>query len=91
MTRRFLLATLLSGVAALSLDSGAAVADDPTVVVLAAASLTESLPKVATAWTATGHPKVTFSFDASSILCGTWVRLMNTAFGFASTKGWTLK
>ena len=39
-----------------------------SVVVLAASSLTESLQKVATAWTAHGHPAVTFSFDASSRL-----------------------
>lgn len=38
------------------------------VVVLAASSLTESLQKVAAAWTAQGHPAVTFSFDASSKL-----------------------
>lgn len=38
------------------------------VLVLAASSLTESLQKVATAWTAQGHPTVTFSFDASSKL-----------------------
>jgi molybdate transport system substrate-binding protein len=38
------------------------------VVVLAAASLTESLQKAGAAWTAQGHPPVTFSFDASSRL-----------------------
>lgn len=38
------------------------------VVVLAASSLTESLQKVADAWTAKGHPAVSLSFDASSKL-----------------------
>lgn len=46
----------------------AAHAADPGLVVLAAASLTESLQKVGAAWTAAGHPGVTFSFDASSRL-----------------------
>ncbi len=43
-------------------------ADDPGLTVLAASSLTEALQKVATGWTAKGHPKVTFSFDGSSRL-----------------------
>jgi molybdate transport system substrate-binding protein len=38
------------------------------VVVLAASSLTESLQAAGAAWTAAGHPKVAFSFDASSRL-----------------------
>lgn len=41
---------------------------DDGLVVLAAASLTESLQKVAAAWTAKGNPRVIFSFDASSRL-----------------------
>ena len=40
---------------------------DP-IVVLAASSLTETLPVVAAAWTARGHPPVIFRFDASSRL-----------------------
>ena len=40
---------------------------DP-IVVLAASSLTETLPVVAAAWTAKGHPPVSFRFDASSRL-----------------------
>ena len=68
MTRRSLLAWLLAGATLLSVAPRPAVADDATVVVLAASSLTESLQKVATAWTAKGHPKVAFSFDASSKL-----------------------
>ncbi len=38
------------------------------VLVLAASSLTETLPAVAQKWTAQGHPRVEFSFDASSRL-----------------------
>lgn len=68
MTRRSLLAALFAAGAALSLTSRPAAADEPAVVVLAASSLTESLQKAAIAWTAKGHPKVTFSFDASSKL-----------------------
>lgn len=43
-------------------------ADAPALTVLGAASLTESLQAVGAAWTAHGHPAVTFSFDASSRL-----------------------
>lgn len=68
MTRGSLLAGLFASVAVLSLAPRPAAADDATVVVLAASSLTESLQTVATAWTAKGHPNVTFSFDASSRL-----------------------
>lgn len=69
MTRR----SLLTGLVALALILAGqpprpAVADDPAVVVLAASSLTETLQKLATAWTAQGHPKVALSFDASSRL-----------------------
>ncbi len=38
------------------------------VLVLAASSLTETLPAIARKWTARGHPSVEFSFDASSRL-----------------------
>jgi molybdate transport system substrate-binding protein len=38
------------------------------ITVLAAASLTESLSRVAAAWTANGHPAVILSFDSSSKL-----------------------
>jgi molybdate transport system substrate-binding protein len=43
-------------------------AGDTEITVLAASSLTESLQAVGASWTAAGHPKVTFSFDASSRL-----------------------
>ena len=43
-------------------------ATDTEITVLAASSLTESLQAVGAKWTAAGHPKVTFSFDASSRL-----------------------
>ena len=43
-------------------------AADTEITVLAASSLTEALQAVAAKWTAAGHPKVTFSFDASSRL-----------------------
>ena len=43
-------------------------AAETEITVLAAASLTESLQAVGAKWTAAGHPKVTFSFDASSRL-----------------------
>ena len=69
MNRRRLLACLAVGAAALSLLPPHAEAADPSpVVVLAAASLTETLQTVGAAWTAKGHPAVTFSFDASSKL-----------------------
>lgn len=64
MTRRGLLGALLVLLAAL--PARARAADE--IVVLAAASLTESLSKVATAWTAKGNPRVVLSFDASSRL-----------------------
>jgi molybdate transport system substrate-binding protein len=68
VTRRSLLASLFLVVTGLALVPRHASADDPGLVVLAASSLTESLQKAGTAWTAKGHPKVTFSFDASSRL-----------------------
>lgn len=68
MTRRSLFTGFVIGLAALALAPRPAAAEDPSIVVLAASSLTESLQKVAAAWTAKGHPKVTFSFDASSRL-----------------------
>lgn len=70
MNRRTLLTGLLSGLALLSLAPAPrpAGAEAPAVVVLAASSLTETLNKVARAWTARGHPRVTLSFDASSRL-----------------------
>lgn len=43
-------------------------AESPSLVILAASSLTESLQNVATAWSAQGHPMPSFSFDASSRL-----------------------
>jgi molybdate transport system substrate-binding protein len=43
-------------------------AADTEITVLAASSLTETLQAVGAKWTAAGHPKVTFSFDASSRL-----------------------
>ncbi len=42
--------------------------DRDPLVVFAASSLTDTLPVVAAAWTAKGHPPVVFSFDASSRL-----------------------
>lgn len=69
MNRRHVLALFLLGAAALALPAPVAEAADPApVVVLAASSLTEALQKVGAAWTAKGHPAVTFSFDASSKL-----------------------
>ena len=62
MTRRLLLFALAF---VLALPARAA---DPEITVLAASSLTESLQAVGAKWTAAGHPKVTFSFDASSRL-----------------------
>lgn len=77
MTRRSVLRglaglLLVTGLAA-SRGSGPAIAGPqtdggPTLTVLAASSLTESLQKVAAAWTARGNPPVSFSFDASSRL-----------------------
>lgn len=62
MTRRLL---LLAFAFVLAFPARAA---DTEITVLAAASLTESLQAVGAKWTAAGHPKVTFSFDASSRL-----------------------
>ena len=62
MTRRLLLFALGF---LLALPARAA---DAEITVLAASSLTESLQAVGAKWTAAGHPKVTFSFDASSRL-----------------------
>ena len=70
MKRRSLLNAVVIaalGLASLGVAPPRASADSP-VVILAATSLTESLQKVATAWTAKGHPSVQFSFDASSRL-----------------------
>ena len=54
---------------ALALGARVVEARDPDpIVVLAASSLQETLPVVAAAWTAKGHPPVTFRFDASSRL-----------------------
>ncbi len=67
MTRHILFATFAAASLLLLLPPPAR-ADSGEVLVLAAASLTESLQAVAKAWTAKGHPRVTFSFDASSRL-----------------------
>jgi len=67
MTRRSLLCAALLALVASAL-APAPRAEEPGVVVLAAASLTESLQAAATLWSARGHPKVTLSFDASSRL-----------------------
>lgn len=64
MTRRWMLAALVAVLAAFPVRARAA----DEIVVLAAASLTESLSKVAAAWTAKGNPRVVLSFDASSRL-----------------------
>lgn len=68
MTGKFPL--MLLGLAAVGAAALASCSRAPTapVLVLAASSLTESLQTVAAAWTAQGHPAVTFSFDASSRL-----------------------
>jgi len=70
MKRRSLLHAVVItalGMASLVVAPPPAAADSP-VVILAASSLTESLQKVAAAWTVKGHPAVQFSFDASSRL-----------------------
>lgn len=64
MNRRQLLVLGVVGVLGLR----PAVAAPAPLVVLAASSLTETLQQVGAAWTAQGHPAVTFSFDASSRL-----------------------
>lgn len=68
MTGKFPL--MLLGLATVGAAALASCSRAPTapVLVLAASSLTESLQTVAAAWTAQGHPAVTFSFDASSRL-----------------------
>jgi molybdate transport system substrate-binding protein len=67
MTRRSLLVSLTFVlVAALGIAPRPAAAEGSGLGVVAAASLTESLQKVGAAWTAKGHPAVTFSFDSSS-------------------------
>ena len=66
MNRRSFLAVALSA-ALVATGLRPAHAAEP-IVVLAASSLTESLQKVADAWTAQGHPAVSLSFDASSKL-----------------------
>lgn len=53
---------------AVALAGCARVPEDGPVTVLAASSLSDALPQVAAAWTASGHPAVVFSFDASSKL-----------------------
>lgn len=63
-TARVLLAALLCLLPALARAGDEA----KPVTVLAAASLTDVLPKVGEAWTAAGHAPVKFSFDASSRL-----------------------
>ena len=70
MSRRFPLAgLLLASLVMLGLAlSSRAPADGPSLTVLAASSLTEALPGVGAAWTAAGHPPITFSFDGSSTL-----------------------
>ena len=70
MKQRWFLA-LLAVVTTIALALGSRVveaADPDPIVVLAASSLQETLPVVAAAWTAKGHPPVTFHFDASSRL-----------------------
>ena len=68
LTRRALLASVpAAGLLAFASEPHAASPPAP-ITVLAASSLTESLQKVAAAWTAKGHPAVTLSFDASSRL-----------------------
>jgi molybdate transport system substrate-binding protein len=68
--RRRLLALLaIVTTAALVLGARGVEAGNPDpIVVLAASSLKETLPVVAAAWTAKGHPPVSFRFDASSRL-----------------------
>ncbi len=76
MSRRALLRGLLVLLVAAVLGAQGAATDAPAsmreppveLTVLAASSLTEALPRVAAAWTAKGHPRVSFSFDASSRL-----------------------
>ena len=62
---RTLLAAVLCLVPALARAGGA---NGEPLTVLAAASLTDVLPKVGEAWTAAGHAPVKLSFDASSRL-----------------------
>jgi molybdate transport system substrate-binding protein len=64
MTRRSLVALLL----VLAIGPDVRAADPQPITVLAASSLTESLQAAGSAWSAKGHPAVSFSFDASSRL-----------------------
>jgi molybdate transport system permease protein len=59
---------LFMGPASLSARSGPGPSADSTLLVLAAASLTDVLPRVAQRWTETGGLPVRFSFDATSRL-----------------------
>ncbi|GDX81855.1 molybdate ABC transporter substrate-binding protein [Deltaproteobacteria bacterium] len=62
-----LLATALAG-SAIAFARPAATPDEDRLQVLAASSLTDVLPKLATAWTAHGNHTVNLSFDATSRL-----------------------
>ena len=67
--RRFLALLAVVTTVVLALGARGVVAGNPDpIVVLAASSLQETLPVVAAAWTARGHPPVIFRFDASSRL-----------------------
>ena len=66
MNRRALLGALTAG--ALARWASPAFAAPRPLLVLAAASLTEALSQAGAAFTATGQPPLTFSFDASSRL-----------------------
>ncbi len=61
---------VIVGVVARVVPRGRAAApgDGAPLRVLAASSLSDTLPRVATAWTAKGNPPVSFAFDASSTL-----------------------
>jgi len=63
-------------------------AADTEITVLAAASLTESLQAVGAKWTAAGHPKVTFSFDASSRLAKQIEAASPTDLFFSADADW---
>src|SRR5689334_10219018 len=67
MNRRFVLRRIAASAAALLLASPAARAAD-TVLIFAAASLTEALKDVGDAYAKTGNPAPKFSFAASSAL-----------------------
>lgn len=68
MTRRAFFTLLVAISLVAFLPGRVAATSRAPIVVLAASSLTETLQAVAGAWTAKGHPAVTFSFDASSRL-----------------------